>query len=179
MTDDWTEDDLAEDDDELEGPPPIPPELMSVYEKGPFKTCSYCSADLAAGLPHVVEKVFRGTETIVEFALCLGCLESIRHDFSEESLAMMDRYVAERRPRAEPECCLGCGRHREELSAYQLAGLCCAGYLMTPEVMTICETCAESTQSRLSQKTRDRLDDFRRDVLDLFPDGLALEPLVL
>ena len=68
---------------------------------------------------------------------------------------------------------------REELTAYKLSALCGGGRLLLPEIVAICEDCAEKISENLSQKTRDRLDDFRRDVLDLFPDGLMIEPIVI
>jgi len=160
--------------------PVIPPELLSAYEEGPFKTCSYCARDLEeVPFPHTVEKIFRGTETIVEFALCIPCIQSLRHELSKESLQAMDRFVKERFPPPEDDSCLGCRKPREELTAYKMSGLCGGGRLLMPEIVTICETCAERIAEKLSQKTRDRLDDFRQDVLDFFPDGLVIEPLVL
>jgi len=168
-------------DEELEARlPPIPPELMSVYEEGPFTKCTYCSRDLAkAPYPHTVEKIFRGTETIVEFALCLPCIQSLRRELSKESLERMDRYVKEHFPPPENGSCLGCRTPREEMTAYKLSALCGGGRLLLPEVVAICESCAEKIAETLSKKTRDRLDDFRRDVLDLFPDGLTIDPIVV
>jgi len=160
--------------------PPIPKELLSAYEEGPFKTCSYCSRDLAeVPFPHTVEKVFRGTETIVEFALCIPCIQSLRRELSKESLQAMDRFVKNRFPPPEDDTCLGCRKPRAELKSYKLSGLCGGGRLLLPEVVMICEECAETVAEQLSQKTRDRLDDFRKDVLDLFPDGLVIEPIVM
>jgi hypothetical protein len=57
--------------------------------------------------------------------------------------------------------------------------LCFDDLMVVPRVAMLCETCAEKVQENLSRKTRDRMGDFRNDVLDLCPDELSFEPFML
>jgi hypothetical protein len=161
-------------------PPLIPEELHSAYEEGPFRVCSVCSAVLdELGTPYAVEKVYRGTETIIEFAICMGCMENVRQDLSEESREFMENYVAKKLPTATSDACLDCGAGRDEVVAYKLSGVCYRRWLIAPRMVMMCEPCAMKMQEGLSRRTRERLGDFRNDVLDLFPDELVIEPLTL
>lgn len=64
----------------------IPPIFFSVEFDGPFRQCQICSRGLLdEGESYLIEKVFRGTETIVEIATCMSCAIEMQSEISEES----------------------------------------------------------------------------------------------
>lgn len=166
----------------MEGPPHaslrrIPTDLYSVYHGGLFPECSYCSVPLLVHpIPYHVEKVVQGTETISELALCAGCAERLRQDFSRESAQYLSQFVARITASGEGAACAVCGLDQIHAHSYQLGAICLGSRLLDPHILMFCESCGESLQGNLSRKTRERLDDFRRDVLDLFPDEMRPAP---
>lgn len=71
----------------------IPTSLHSLKD-GPFTKCLICDVDLIdSSVRYYVERIFRGTEPIVEYAMCLKCHEAICSELSKESMeAIHDIY---------------------------------------------------------------------------------------
>ena len=80
------------------GPPgePIPAILHSFYEDRPFVSCTRCGeslADFADG--YRISKNFNKDECIIEYALCLPCLDAMLDEASEESKVALAKFQAE------------------------------------------------------------------------------------
>jgi len=155
---------------------PIPPQLHSVYEEGPFTRCSGCTKPLAGLGLYEIQKVYRGREVVFETALCHVCGEDLVRELSEESLAAMKGFlVSHFKPACEPGHCHFCGFPRGLFVNYTVIGACRDASILVPEIV-ICETCSESLNERLSQKTRDVQSDFVQDHFPGVPADLDLHP---
>ena len=139
----------------------VPRILHSEYSGGPFRTCLVCSTPLADAEMHIVEKVIRGGEAVMEMALCLTCAGHMTRDCSEESLEKLKEVQEGWVENADPEGehCAGCGRMRDHADAFVIAGYFLPGYELVRR-MTVCETCHETVQKMLSQKTREAFGAF-------------------
>lgn len=158
-----------------------------------FAACSVCGrALLEEGTQYLIEKGFRKGETTFEYALCLGCCESMRGELSEASLKRIEHYFGERvdlvahRERMMREhrgdcdawldrCLLSGGELGDE---YQIYAQCDGGDLLfayAPYAISGKEI--ENLGQVLSKETRERLDDFIDDVLGVPGDGLKLPML--
>ncbi len=157
-------------------PQPIPDILHSVYEKGPFKSCCVCGQILTDGRVYEIQKVFRGKEAIFEMAICHGCGEEVAHEFSQESIENMKRFLLENfKPTPEPSHCHFCGfPHRLRVN-FTIVGMCQEHSLLVPSII-MCEKCSEQIQEKLSRKTRDVQGDFIRDNFPGVPEGLDVSP---
>ena len=75
---------------------PIPRAFHSLEKDGPFERCVQCDAELlTSGRPYLIERVFRGTEPIIEYALCESCVEKAQQELSQESKEAVAKYLAE------------------------------------------------------------------------------------
>ncbi len=171
---------------------PIPKIFHSVYEDGPFSRCIVCSRSLLdETCEYMIEKVFRGTEVIVEHATCQACAEQLSSELSAESTARIERYLAERVDWAgrlrrlaelpdetlagddiEPwiDRCLVSGEPRAGLHSYQICAKCRGPRLeRTLLPFMVGGPATHEVGKLLSKKTRDRLDDFVGDYLGMDP----------
>jgi len=179
---------------------PIPTELHSVYEEGPFTTCTACGgklrgrsdepadgtgadgtgadgtgADGDARL-YEIQKVYRGSEVIFETAICHPCGERLAGEVSRESLdAMKGFLLCNFKPSADLWHCHFCGMPRQLFRNYNLVGVCRDGSLLLPSIV-MCEKCGEGLNGRLSQKTKDVQGDFIQDNFPGVPADLDLYP---
>jgi len=153
-------------------PTSIPCELHSAYERGPFKTCTGCSRDLADGCLYQIQKVVRGKETVFEMAICQGCGMRLYEEFSEESLEALKSFFLENF-KPSPECsnCHFCGFPRPLAKTYTIVGICQKALLIMPPLV-LCDRCSESLQARISKKTRDVQDNFIRSTFPGVPADL-------
>jgi hypothetical protein len=155
---------------------PIPEELHSVYEAGPFTRCSVCEQSLVDGRLYEVQKVYRGKEVIFEMGICHGCGESIAKDFSEESLEAMKGFLlCNFKPTMHSHHCHFCGSPRSLFPGYTIVGACRERSLIFPSIV-MCEKCSEGLQERLSRKTREVQGDFIRDHFPGVPANLDFNP---
>ena len=68
----------------------IPPIFHSVEFDGPFQKCQICTRELYEDAQaYMIEKVFRGPETIIEIATCLPCAFEMQNEISAESAQTM------------------------------------------------------------------------------------------
>jgi len=155
---------------------PIPEDLHSAYERGPFRACVHCGEVLTDGRVYEIQKVFRGTEVVFEMAVCHSCGESLSREFSEESLERVQTFLVNNfKPSTKAEHCNFCGFPRGLFENYTLLGACRASSLLVPSIV-ICNDCSEKLQEVLSKKTRDANDDFIRDHFPGVPADLDLSP---
>lgn len=160
----------------------IPPIFHSVQHEGPFRRCVICQCDLLSpSSQYMIEKVVRGSEAIVEYAMCLACqaetagqmsadsteriqqlLMSVDHESRTQRLighlkdADFDAWLRE---------CLVSGIPRLECHGYQIMARCAGGDMelgLAP--LMISDNVAKQFASLLSEQTRKQMDDF----LDLF-----------
>ncbi len=173
---------------------PIPRVFHSFLTDEPFACCSMCGKPFGEEDAHIVEKSYQGSEVIFEYALCYPCRYQLRDDLSKKSLELVAHFFEERVdvkrrreqliatfPDHEPwlEACILTGRRRSECESYNIYAECQAGDLIFSYMpFMISSEGMEELEKVLSRKTRDRLDDFVRDVLGLPGDCLGL-PKVL
>jgi hypothetical protein len=171
---------------------PIPKIFHSVYEEGPFSRCIVCSRNLLdEPVDYMIEKAYRGTEVIVEYAICQACAERLGSELSAESTARIERYLAERVDWAgrlqrlaglpadtlaggdiEPwiDRCLINREPRTGLHSYQIYAKCRGSRLeRTLLPFMVGGPVTHEMGKLLSKKTRDRLDDFVGDYLGMDP----------
>jgi len=65
---------------------PIPEMFHSLELDGPFQNCLRCGKDLLQAERYLIERVFKGAEPIVEYAMCGVCVENESQGLSAESL---------------------------------------------------------------------------------------------
>ncbi|MBN1124381.1 MAG: hypothetical protein JXA82_05180 [Sedimentisphaerales bacterium] len=167
---------------------PIPKIFHSIYEEGPFSKCIVCTRTLSEEqTEYMIEKVFRGTEVIIEYAICDTCAEQLGSELSVESAQRMERFLAEQvnwparmaqiiNVKGDDldqwiDTCLISGRKRSELHSYQLCARCRGDKIeRTVLPLMIAGSVAEEINRLISKKTRDRLDGFVGDYLGLDPE---------
>lgn len=171
---------------------PIPQQFHSLYHEGPFTNCVDCDCNLIeSGRLYGIERVFRGTEPIMEMAICEVCRNKISEELSQESQMRMNAFVEERcdwEKRFEQaqewdgseierwlDHCALLKIPAEECKEYQLAAIC-RGNLMSIDLLPIMISGAasEEMQKLMSKKTRDRLGEMVGDFFGMpseFADG--------
>ena len=69
---------------------PLPKLFQPFLEDHPFERCIVCDCDLLQdNLHYLIEKAYKGTEVIFEYALCVSCAMAMRAELSQESLQRM------------------------------------------------------------------------------------------
>lgn len=151
--------DEAEDEGE-----PIPEVLHSFYEERPFLSCTRCGeslADFDEGFR--ISKNFKRGEVLIEYALCLPCLERMLEESSEESKRNLARFQEERlrEPGSGFAECAFCEKTQAEARGgeFGLAGVCRGDRLLDSAM--ICIDCIEDMHEVLSEETRDVWRRFR------------------
>lgn len=71
---------------------PIPSVFHSLEHGGQFTNCLQCGCDLLSAEQYLIERVFKGTEPIVEYAMCGACVEDASSELSAESLEKVREY---------------------------------------------------------------------------------------
>jgi hypothetical protein len=167
---------------------PIPRIFRPFLEEGPFETCLICGCGLLQpGVHYMIEKAFRGTEVIFEYAICLSCSQNLHKELSAESLQRLRRHFEEHvdweerdkrllktsRGRCEPwlQHCVITGTPRDQAHAYHLIGHCAGDKLVLMfHPFMICEAAMIQMERLISKKTRDALDNFTDQYLGMPPE---------
>jgi hypothetical protein len=161
---------------------PVPPDLRSAYHEGPFPSCSDCGRPFGDddAEPHLIERVFRGGESIFEYALCLPCALLLMSQYSEESKRNLESYFAERLAPDAPEgSCDRCGLSGDSLEEERtVAGAAMSGSLLG-RTLVICGGCADGAEAVLSKKTKEAFDAFVRRVCPTLPADVDVPAGVL
>lgn len=169
----------------------IPPFFHSLEHDQPFDSCLTCDRSFQEiDDPYTVSKVFKGTECVFEYAMCLPCRKNMAASFSEESrknitdffegsknLASRTQEIGASRDHTDwTRHCATCRTPLSEIIDYSVA---CMGFrsemIYDPFPMMVCSDCEHKVQERLSKSTRDQWDKF---IFDNFegPPADALKP---
>lgn len=150
---------------EAEPRDPIPPVLHSFYEDRPFVTCTRCGESLAHFEDgYRISKNFKQDEVLIEYALCLPCLNAMLDEASEESKRRLAEFQAERyREVSGFNDCALCEKIFDDVKdgEYGLVGVC-HGDSMVDSAM-ICFGCMEAMSEIMSEETRRTWDRFREE----------------
>ena len=167
---------------------PLPKLFQPFLEDHPFQHCIVCQCNLLQDDVHyLIEKAYKGTEVIFEYALCVPCAMDMRAELSQESLLrMQDRFensqnLEARRTRLAKlspqeiapwiDTCVITGISRQETDSYQLCAHCVGWELVLADLPFMISAAAINEMSALlSQKTRDSLDDFTDQYLGMPPE---------
>lgn len=163
---------------------PIPKIFHSFLSEEKFSKCSVCNLYLLKeGTNYLIEKGFKGSEVIFEYAMCNSCRINMAGQLSVQSRKLIEHYFDERVDLAnrreqliedydqsvEPWIteCLVQGNQRETCESYQICAECIGEHLVfTYLPFMLSSNAIEDLEKLLSKKTRDKLDDFTRDVLN-------------
>lgn len=153
------------DDKETPQREPIPSVLHSFYEDRPFVSCTRCGESLEHFEEgYRISKNFKGEEVIVEYALCMPCLNAMLDEASEESKQRLAEFQNERyRDVSGFNDCALCEKQMDEVKdeEYGLVGVC-HGDEMVDSAM-ICFGCMEDMSEIMSEETRRTWDKFREE----------------
>lgn len=167
---------------------PIPTHFHSLEFEGPFTVCMICNGDLNDfRRQYCIERIFHGTEPIVEYAMCLDCQQNMTSELSAGSLQSLEQFfsaldhegrIERLRKRLDEHSidqwideCLITGKRRVDCRGYQIMGLFQGPELhlgITP-FMFSAEGAAQLT-AVLSKQTRERLHDFMGDQFGMPPE---------
>lgn len=162
---------------------PIPKLFQSVEKEGPFTECIQCGGNLLdSGRQYVIEKVFRGTEPIIELAMCLNCRDDSGECMSEESAEALQAFFESRASfsdrvhqlllRGQPDSdqesiddwvdrCFFSGQPRSEMREFQVVALCSGGEIIRDFFpIMISGKIMEEIAEVLSEQTKGWMDDF-------------------
>lgn len=159
------EDDHGGDDRGAERREPIPEILYSFYEDRPFLTCTRCGESLK-DFPegYKVSKNFKQGEVLIEYALCMPCMESMMDEASEESKRVLQEFQEERFRHVSgfDECAL-CEKTQATARGeeFGLTGIC-QGDEMIDSAM-VCIECMEEMAEIISDETRGKWNRFREE----------------
>ncbi len=178
----------------------IPRLFFPFLESRPFETCLVCECDLLDNdVLYMIEKAYKGTEVIFEYAMCLSCCEQQRKELSMESFEAIVCYFKDKplwllraitaRTWASNNLdswlnkCAVTGIERAMVENYQLYGLCQGRQLIVNMYpFLISESVMMELGEVLSKKTKDHLDDFVDEYLGMPPEFRDLPndcPMVL
>ncbi len=175
---------------------PIAPAFHSLELGGPFTHCRICNRLLASmGQDYLIERIFRGSEPIVEYAMCVNCQSEVSAEMSEESMrnvqAFFEQIDFERRMEKLWPClaavddsqsdsraiepwidrCVVTGSSRESCRGYQIVGLCSGNRMELSHLpLMLSSDAVEQIVKLMSKATRDRLDEFMGDKFGMPPE---------
>ncbi|MDA1013594.1 MAG: hypothetical protein O3A00_03965, partial [Planctomycetota bacterium] len=179
---------------------PIPKIFHSLEADGPFQKCLQCGCNLFDGRLYMIERVFRDTEPIIEYALCQSCVQQLSEELSTDSRQAITTYfqehinLAERAERirhafasgeVEPwlEECIVTGNSWSNCRERQICAWCEGDQvrLDMPPLM-ISGPAVEAMSEHLSEQTRGWMSDFVGDNFGMpseFIDAPDLAPIFL
>jgi hypothetical protein len=158
----------------------IPKILFSTQNDAPFDRCIHCGRNLlASNQLYLIEKVFRGTEPIIEMAMCVDCREGqCGEGMSAESAAAIRNHFdakvdithriklmseVNHVDSIDPwiERCLLSDQPRELFNEYQVVAICRGDKIQRDFFPAFLSGPAmEEVSELLSEKTRDWMDDY-------------------
>ena len=171
---------------------PVPKVFYPFLEDHPFEHCIVCNRDLLDDdCVYLIEKAFKVTEVICEYAMCNDCRMGLRGELSKESLMRIGAWcdervdMAERRKKllkvsrgsVEPwiDECILTKESRGELEAYQIYAECQGkDMLFSYCPFMIGSKGMEELAKLLSKKTKDCIDDFTGKYLGTPPELVDL-----
>lgn len=172
----------------------IPEKFHSFLTEGPFERCIICNRYLLGeGEHYLIEKGYKQTEVIFEYAMCFSCAEKMRGELSRESLQRIEAHFEERvdfsarRRRLlqvstddiEPwiSRCILTKNKLQETDDYQIYAHCVGEHLVFSGCpYMVCGEALGGLYKLLSKKTRDAMDDFVDEYLGLPSEFKDLAP---
>jgi hypothetical protein len=167
---------------------PIPKVFYPFLENEPFQTCAVCNCNLLAqGVDYLIEKTFKGTEVICEYAMCMECAEEMSTELSAESMMRIRAHMEERvdllargqrltetsPDQIQPwlETCVLTGTRQQDTDVYHICGhFHGRDLVLSIYPFMICGAAMNQMAALLSQKTRETLDDFTDRFLGMPPE---------
>jgi hypothetical protein len=163
---------------------PIPEEFYSFETGKAFDRCTECAALLRDDNSHYyIEKAIRGSEVLLEMALCSECLNNLIQSFSSETRERLHDFFhgrvkfGERGNRLLKEAgtsvspwiasCVFCGTPRSEAGEHWVVGECvgdCMKFYWYPYI--ICEDCTLEKRELMSAKSRGASEDWGERTFD-------------
>lgn len=166
----------------------IPATFHSLEAEGPFERCTGCGRSLQdPDCRYAIERIFRGTEPIVEYAMCMECQDGICEELSAESLQRVraffqgidhsSRLARLQRHSGDDDIepwigeCIVTGKRRSECSAYQVVAVCRGMFIeVSAAPLMISDEGIEQVMELMSKKTRDRMEEFLGDTFGMPPE---------
>ena len=173
---------MSFDLDEFAPSGPLPPGFYSAHDEGPFEACSDCGSPvISPAAVHLIGKVWKESDVIFEYALCMSCVMKLYLQYSEESKRNLAEYFAMEAPPPEDGSphCGRCGRTGEDLTEEYSAEVLASGSTMLGRPIRICGACSDGAEAVLSKKTREAFDDFVRRVAPHLPEDVGIPSPVL
>lgn len=179
---------------------PIPVAFHSLELDGPFQNCLRCGNDLLQAEQYLIERVFKGAEPIVEYAMCGVCVERESQRLSSESLEKVRQHflenldVSSRVDQLRPllgqneiapwiSSCLFTGQAAEDCQERQICGWCEGEQLrLDYSPFMLCGQAVEQIADQLSEQTRGWMQDFVGENFGLpseFCDNPDMLPLLI
>lgn len=133
----------------------IPEILHSLYEERPFVSCTRCGESLV-DFPdgYRISKEFRRGDVILEYALCMPCLQRMFEESSEESKQNLARFHEEHfTGLLGMGRCAFCTKSQAEVTdgEFSIAGICEGSDLLDSAM--VCNECTEAMHAVLSEQT--------------------------
>jgi hypothetical protein len=162
----------------------LPKEFRECYGLVPIERCMTCDAKiLESGEPYLIEKAYRRTRIVHEYALCIDCLQKMDESMSFPSRGMRDYWLNKhvrleerfaRISRVAPDDvvpwinrCAVTGRYVGTLDEYQTVALCQGTQLLLCGYpYMISSEAAEELNDLMSKETREEWDRFKGEYLD-------------
>lgn len=179
---------MSDDDKEIISSFTSIPDFFYSFETGnPFSHCIDCEKYLLEdGTVYGVQKVYRGSEVILEFAHCGECYQKLFECYSRESQNniwdfFLDRVdLVKRRKHLLKNAwtdldpwisnCVTCNTPKNELDQFIVCGLCDGPDLLFYYLpYMICEQCELAINECLSKKSRDIWDEWIEQNFDVPP----------
>ena len=181
----------------------LPSLFHSLEFDGPFQRCCLCERALLEGdgfqSPYFIERIFKGSEPIVEYALCFQCRSdqqervsaesmkrirahwSSRVDESKRATEMVDGYLCGDLTIEDwTNQCVLTGQPLSECKSHQVVGLAFGHNLMLSALPVMISGAAmEEIQPLLSEETQGWMDDFVSDQFGMPPEFLDVPPVFI
>jgi len=165
----------------------IPTIFFDTISEEPIAKCQMCEKNLYHGNePYIIEKAFRKTEVIFEYAMCMKCADKMRKEMSTESMQAVEKYMMQNARFMERanelrdleydtdkwlQKCLVKNEHRDSQEEYQIYGMFWGDKMIQnqfPYMMS--GTALEELQSVISAKTKDEIDRFKNEFFNIPPE---------
>ncbi len=181
----------------------IPPLFQSLELEGLFQRCCLCERQLLVETesvePYLIERIFRGSEPIVEYAMCFRCKVCQQEQISKKSLQRLQQLWDERVDQNEraawlvggylkgeftvdkwTDHCVLSGTPLSKCKDYQVVALAFGHELMLSYLpVMISDVAIEEIQELLSEKTKGWMDDFISDQFGMPPEFLECPPVLV
>lgn len=170
----------------------IPKDFFQDGEGAEFKRCTFCENDLLAGGVYLIEKFFKVNPdtgrryTLYEYAICNSCSQKKMEAMSAESIANIQRYMAEHLDsisnvntqesyEEKMSKCPITGESISNLSEYNVAGQFIGNKMILGAFpIAINPVVGEGMQDLLSEQTKKEFDDFMDTVKGIPPELRSL-----